>query len=135
MFGRGPRSRPGSENSMSKLTALKKFDAAEHLGDAAAVAAYIEDAIALGDSAFLVDAIGVVARAKGMTEIARKSGLSRESLYKALRRDGNPEFATVMKVIDAMGLRLAVEAPKVSVASKPRRVQKSRTAKPKVKAA
>ena len=120
---------------MSKLTALKKFDAAEHLGDAAAVAAYIEDAIALGDSAFLVDAIGVVARAKGMTEIARKSGLSRESLYKALRRDGNPEFATVMKVIDAMGLRLAVEAPKVSVASKPRRVQKSRTAKPKVKAA
>jgi len=70
-----------------------------------------------GDPAFIADALGVIARARGMTELARDAGLSRESLYRALRADGNPELATVMKVIRALGLRLsAAPAPDRSAA-------------------
>ncbi len=63
-----------------------------------------------GDPASIAVALGNIARAKGMTEIARKTGLGRESLYKALSPEGNPEFATVLKVIRALGLKLHVEA-------------------------
>ena len=110
---------------MTKTSSLKKFDPANHLGTPEAIAAYIEEAIAIGDPAFIVDALGVVARSKGMAAIARSTGLGRESLYKALRKDGHPEFSTVLRVFDAVGLRLSVE-PR---ASKPAPKTKSRKAK------
>jgi probable addiction module antidote protein len=70
------------------------------------MAAYLEAALEDGDSALVVAALGDIARAKGMTHIARETGLGHESLYKALSSEGNPEFATVLKVIQALGLRL-----------------------------
>jgi probable addiction module antidote protein len=67
---------------------------------------YLEAALEEGDPALVAAALGDIARAKGMAQIARKSGLGRESLYKALSPEGNPEFATVLKVVRALGLRL-----------------------------
>lgn len=89
---------------------VKPFDPAKYLDDDEAIAAYIEEAIDIGDPAFIADALGVVARAKGMGQIAKDAGLSRESLYKALSADGNPEFGTILKVMKALGLRLSVGA-------------------------
>jgi probable addiction module antidote protein len=74
------------------------------------MAAYLEAALEDGDPSLVAAVLGDIARAKGMTEIARDAGLGRESLYKALSPDGNPEFATVMKVIRALGLRLHASA-------------------------
>ncbi|MGQ0672078.1 MAG: addiction module antidote protein [Hyphomicrobium sp.] len=87
----------------------RPFDPAEYLDDEDAIAAYLDEALATDNAAFIADAIGVVARARGMTQIAKDAGLTRESLYKALSSDGNPEFATILKVLRAMGLRLSVE--------------------------
>jgi probable addiction module antidote protein len=70
------------------------------------MAAYLEAALQDGDSALIAAALGDIARAKGMSQIARDAGLGRESLYKALSADGNPEFATIMKVVSALGLQL-----------------------------
>jgi probable addiction module antidote protein len=92
------------------LSTTRPFDAAEYLDSAAAVAAYLEAAFEDGDPAFIADALGTVARAKGMTEVARKTGLSRESLYKALSAEGNPEFATILKVMRAMDLKITARA-------------------------
>ncbi len=69
-------------------------------------AAYLEAALEDGDPGVIAAAVGDLARAKGMTEVARKAGLGRESLYKALSPQGNPEFATVLRVIDALGMKL-----------------------------
>lgn len=82
------------------------WDPAEHLETEADMAAYLEAALEDGDPALVAAALGDIARAKGMTQLARETGLGRESLYKALSPSGNPEFATVMKVIAALGLRL-----------------------------
>ncbi len=84
----------------------KPFDPAEYLTDTESIAAYLTDALESEDPAFITDALGVIARAKGMTEVARKTSLSRESLYRALSPDGNPEFATVLRVLQALGLQL-----------------------------
>jgi probable addiction module antidote protein len=81
------------------------WDAADHLETKEAMAAYLEAALEDGDPALVVAALGDIARSKGMTNIARETGLGRESLYKALSLEGNPEFATVLKVIQALGLR------------------------------
>ena len=89
-------------------TKTKPFDPAKYLDDDEAIAAYIEEAIEIGDPAFIADELGVVARAKGMGQIAKDAGLSRESLYKALSADGNPELGTILKVMKALGLRLSV---------------------------
>ena len=70
------------------------------------MAAYLEAALQEGDSALIAAALGDIARSKGMSQIAREAGLGRESLYKALSAEGNPEFATIMKVIAALGLQL-----------------------------
>ena len=88
------------------------FDPAEYLDDDEAIKAYIDDAIASGDAGFIAKCIGDVARARGMSQIAKDSGLSRESLYKALSTNGNPEFATILKVITALGLKLSVAVAK-----------------------
>lgn len=90
---------------MSK-TRTRAWDAAEHLASVQDMAAYLEAAFEDGDPALIAAALGDVARAKGMTKIARAAGLGRESLYKALSADGNPELATVLRVIQALGLRL-----------------------------
>ena len=82
------------------------WDAADHLETKEDMAAYLEVALEDGDPALVVAALGDIARSKGMTNIARETGLGRESLYKALSLEGNPEFATVLKVIQALGLRL-----------------------------
>jgi len=113
--------------AMTKISNLKKFDPAEHLKTPEAIAAYLEEAIEIGDPAFIVDALGVIARSKGMTEVARSTGLGRESLYKALRKDGNPKFSTVLRVFDAVGLRLSVK-PLPPVHATKRRRTKARAA-------
>jgi probable addiction module antidote protein len=84
------------------------FDTAEFLDDDETIAAYLDEAMATGDRKFIAQSIGVVARARGMTQIAKDTGLSRESLYRALGDDGNPEFSTLLAVISALGLRLGV---------------------------
>lgn len=84
------------------------WDAAEHLETKEDIAAYLEAALEEGDPNLVVAALGDIARSKGMTQIARETGLGRESLYKALSIEGNPEFATVLKVIQSLGLRLQV---------------------------
>jgi probable addiction module antidote protein len=84
------------------------WDAAEHLETKEDIAAYLEAVFEEGDSSLVVAALGDIARSKGMTHIARETGLGRESLYKALSIEGNPEFATVIKVIRSLGLRLQV---------------------------
>ena len=91
---------------MSPVT-TQPFDPAKYLEDDEAIAAYMSDALESGDPSFIADALGVVARASGMSEIARKIGMSRESLYRALSADGNPEFATVLRVMQALGLKLS----------------------------
>ncbi len=84
----------------------RPWDVAEHLKTAEDMAAYLEAALEEGDPALIAAAIGDIARAKGITRIARETGLGRESLYKALSPEGNPEFATVLKVMRALGLKL-----------------------------
>jgi probable addiction module antidote protein len=91
-------------------TKTRPWDVAEHLKSEDEMAAYLEAALEEGDAALITAALGDIARAKGMTELARESGLSRESLYKALSPDGNPAFATVLKVIRALGLKLHAKA-------------------------
>ena len=86
------------------------FDPALYLTDAAAQAELIDDALASGNAAYIANALGVVARARGMSNVSRVAGLSRESLYKALSQEGNPELSTVLKVLHALGLRLSVHA-------------------------
>lgn len=92
-----------------KASKLPKFDTAEFLDSAEAIAAYLEEVFQDEDPAEITKALGNVARAKGMTEISRKTGLSRESLYKALSGEGNPEFATVLKVMKALDLKIVTK--------------------------
>lgn len=87
---------------------LKRFDASEHLDTPERQAAYISLALETGDPEEIRDALGLVARARGMAEIASAAKLNRESLYRALSGNGNPEFTTVVKVMKALGLRLSV---------------------------
>jgi probable addiction module antidote protein len=87
-----------------------RFDAAAHLGSEGAQVAYLEAALEDGDPAVVAAALGDIARARGMSEVARRAGLGRESLYKALSRDGNPELATVLRVVRALGMELHASA-------------------------
>jgi probable addiction module antidote protein len=86
------------------------WDAAANLKTAEDVANYLEAVFEEGDPALIAAALGDIARSKGMTKIARATGLGRESLYKALSAGGNPELATVLKVMSALGLKLKVAA-------------------------
>jgi probable addiction module antidote protein len=89
-----------------KRTPTARWDPADHLQTRADIAAYLEAALEDGDPAVVAAALGDIARAKGMSAIARDAGVGRESLYKALSADGNPELATVLRVLRALGLRL-----------------------------
>ena len=86
------------------------WDSAAYLKTNADIADYLEGVLEDGDPALVAHALGIIARAKGMAKIARATGLGRESLYKALSADGNPELATVLKVMRALGLKLKVAA-------------------------
>jgi probable addiction module antidote protein len=90
-------------------TKTAPYDVAEFLETPEEMAAYLEACIqeSDGDAAFIAKALGDIARAKGMTQVAREAGLSRESLYKALSGDGSPSFDTILRVISALGLQLS----------------------------
>lgn len=87
-------------------TRTKAWDPADHLESDDDMASYLEAALEDDDPALVAAALGDIARAKGMTKVARDAGLGRESLYKALSPEGNPELATVLRVVRALGLRL-----------------------------
>ena len=87
-------------------TRTRPWDPAEHLETAEDMAAYLEAALEEADPSLIAAALGDIARAKGMTQLARETGLGRESLYKALSPAGNPEFSTILRVVSALGLRL-----------------------------
>jgi probable addiction module antidote protein len=98
------------------------FDAADYLDTEERQVAYISAALETGDADFVRDALGLVARARGMGEIAKIAGLNRESLYKALGETGNPEFGTVMRIVRALGLTLSARLTTTGTTSKRRRV-------------
>lgn len=100
----------------SKGIEVFPWDVAEHLDTEEDMAAYLEAALEDGDIAVIVAALGDIARAKGMAQIARDAGLGRASLYKALSPTGNPEFATVMKVVRALGLQFHVQTTQSAIA-------------------
>ena len=87
-------------------TQTRPWDPAEHLKTEADMVAYLNAALDDGDLALIVAALGDIARARRMTVVAQEAGLARESLYRSLSTDGNPEFGTVLKVMRALGLRL-----------------------------
>ena len=89
---------------------LTTFDAAQHLKTNQEMAVYLDEMLSENDPAMITHALGVIARAKGMTQLAKETGVSREGIYKALSSDGNPEFSTVLKVIKALGLTLHATA-------------------------
>ena len=90
---------------------LRKWDSAEHLKTDEDMVLYLEACLeeAGDDAAFIAKALGTIARAKGMRQLAKETGLARESLYKALSGEGNPSFATILKVMLALGIKLHAE--------------------------
>lgn len=92
-----------------KIADLPEFDLAQYLDDEKAVADYLNLVIEEGDMAELAHALGTIARARGMTQLARDTGLTREALYKALRPDSQPRFDTITRVCRALGVRLMAQ--------------------------
>ncbi|MEM5312233.1 addiction module antidote protein [Paraburkholderia sp. JHI869] len=92
----------------AKTIKTRPWDSAEHLQTEDDIAEYFEACLREGgdDPAFIAHALGVIARARGMAQVARDTGISREGLYKALSYEGNPSFATILKVVKALGLEL-----------------------------
>ncbi len=103
-------------------TITTHYDVADHLRTPEEMAAYLEACLedANGDAAFIAKALGDIARAKGMSQVARDAGVSRESLYKALSGERTPGFDTILKVIKALGLRLHAEAAALGEQESPR---------------
>ena len=95
---------------MVSTKSLPEFDAARYLDSETSIAAYLTDILEANDAALLAAALGNIARARGMTEIARAAGITREALYKALRPDSAPRFDTVSRVCAALGVRLVAQA-------------------------
>lgn len=92
-----------------KVDDLPEFDAAPYLDSEEAIAAYLTDILDANNAALLAAALGDIARARGMTEIAKATGITREALYKALRSDSAPRFDTVSRVCAALGVRLVAQ--------------------------
>lgn len=99
------------KKNMSR-TQVETYDVAEHLRTPEEMAAYLDACIieSDGDSAFIAKALGNIARAQGMTKVARDAGVSRESLYRALSGDRSPDFATILKVTKALGVQVHASA-------------------------
>ena len=93
---------------MKKLK-TRVFDTSEYLKSEEDMASYLEEAFSDGDPRLVTEALGAIAKARGMSQIAKASGLRRESLYKALSAEGNPEFAILLKVAKVLGIRLHAE--------------------------
>ena len=93
-----------------KVADLPEFEVSPYLDSEDAIAAYLTNIIEANDPALLASALGDIARARGMTEIAKASGLTREALYKALRPDAQPRFDTISRVCAALGVRLVAQA-------------------------
>ena len=91
------------------MTKLSKFDAAGYLDNQETIAAYLSEALQTGDSEYICHALNTIARAKGMTNVAKVTGLGRESLYKTFSGNAKPEFETVRKVIQSFGFKLVAE--------------------------
>lgn len=85
------------------------FDPAEHLGSVEGQAELLADAFASGDPSYIANALGIVARARGMTAVAKEAGVTREALYKALRPDGDPRLSTLLGVTKALGMKITAE--------------------------
>lgn len=92
-----------------KISDLPEFDMAEHLPDEQAIAEYLTVVLEENDPSALADALGTIARARGMSDIAKLSGITREALYKALRQNASPRFETISKVCAALGVRLVAQ--------------------------
>src|SRR5271165_4103395 len=92
-----------------KVADLPEFDAARYLDNETSIAAFLTDILEANDAALLASALGDIARARGMTEIAKSAGITREALYKALRPDSAPRFETVSRVCAALGVRLVAQ--------------------------
>lgn len=97
-------------------TVTTRWDPVDHFETEEDMVAYLEAALEEADPALIAAALGDIARAKGMTQVARDAGLGRESLYKALSPAGNPEFATILKVVSALGLQLHAKPAATRVA-------------------
>jgi probable addiction module antidote protein len=93
-----------------KVKDLPKFDVVDYLRTEKDIAAYLSAVLEDGDPALFVAAIGDIAKAKGMSDIAKKSGVTREALYRALKIEARPRFETVAKVVHALGMRLTIHA-------------------------
>ena len=91
------------------MAKLKDFDAAEYPDTPETIAEFLNEAFETGDSAYITKAIGIAARVKGMTNVSREAGLSRESLYRSLNGESKPEFGTIVQVLDAMGVQLTAK--------------------------
>ena len=91
-------------------TQISTWDAAEQLDSNDAIAAYLSEVMELGDPAHIVQALNTVARARGMTEIARDAGIGRQALYKSLGQRGNPTLTPLLRVIKSLGLTMAVRS-------------------------
>lgn len=100
---------------MVKISDLPSFDAADYLDSEEAITAYLNAILEENDDALLAEALGDIAKAKGMTQIARDAGIGRESLYKALRSGASPRFDTINRVLGALGVKL-VAVPKDATA-------------------
>ena len=99
-----------------KVNQLPEFDATRYLDNEEAIAAYLTDILEANDAALLAAALGDIARARGMADIAKAAGITREALYKALRPDSAPRFDTVNRVCAALGVRLVAQAKHAKVA-------------------
>jgi len=99
----------GDVFDQAKVKSLPDYDPADYLKSETAIAAFLNDFLEDGDSSMIAEALGIAARARGMTEVASKSGIARESLYKALRADSQPRLDTILKVMNAFGVRLVVQ--------------------------
>ena len=91
------------------MDALTPYDPTEDLGSPTAIATFMAEAFATGDAGYIAHALGVVARAKGMTEIARQTGLSREQLYRSFSQQGNPTLKTTLAMMRALGIDMTVK--------------------------
>ena len=91
-------------------TETTPFDAARYLGTPEAEAVFLRDALETGDAGYIAHALGVIVRARGMSQVARDAGLTREALYKALTKSGNPTLSTLLKVTKALNIRLDAKA-------------------------
>ena len=97
---------------------LIDFDMSEYLDSEEAIAEYISQVLKEGDSDEFLRALGYIAKARGMTQIAKNAGLSRESLYKALRKGTKPRFDTIMKVLNALNIKLQISVSKSQIENK-----------------